>query len=202
MAPVTAHALTLPELERALVRQPPHSMPFAEYRFSRLMKRAATASGTLEYRAVDSWVRIVETPNPERSEIDQDQIRVRRGDGAERRMSLSRAPQLRLLLDCLRALLEGRISRLGDEFQVVLAGGDAGWALRIKPLDARLAKSVARIDVYGSGDSMRCMEVTEPDGDASITLLGPRQPETAEPLRLTASAERARVEALCRIGHR
>lgn len=190
-APVPASAKTLAELEKALMRPPPQSTPFVEYRFSHLLKRAAIATGTLEYREDGAWVRTVDTPRPERAEIIDDEIRMRRGDGPERRASLSRAPQLRMLLDSLRALLQGRITQLGDEFDVSLSSHGPAWGLRLAPRDARLSRQVARIDVFGTGDAPACIEMVEPDGDASFTLLGDAKP--AEKL-----ADRAAVEARCR----
>jgi Outer membrane lipoprotein carrier protein LolA-like len=190
LAPASASARSLAELEKALVRQPPQSTPFVEYRFSHMLKRAAVANGRLEYREAGVWVRSVDSPRPEQAEIANDEIRMRRGDGPERRVSLSRAPQLRLLLDSLRALLEGRITRLGDEFEVTLTSNGQSWGLRLAPRDAALARKVARIDVFGVGDAPSCIEMAEPDGDASFTLLGAAAP--------AALADRASVEARCR----
>ncbi len=197
MAPAITAARTLPELERALVRQPPQSTPFTEYRFSRLMKRVMVARGTLEYREPGVWVRTQDLPNPERAEISNEEIRLRRGGGAERRIALSRAPQLRLLLDSLRALLEGRVSQLGDRFEVSLTSNDAAWGLRLVPRDARQAKEVAHILVFGSGDAPECIEVAEPDGDASFTLLGLAAAEQVEP-EADTGAMRTRIQTRCR----
>ena len=174
-APVPASAKTLAELEKALMRPPPQSTPFVEYRFSHLLKRAAIATGTLEYREDGAWVRTVDTPRPERAEIIDDEIRMRRGNGPERRASLSRAPQLRMLLDSLRALLEGRITRLGDEFETRFTSRESGWGLRLAPRDATLARKVRRIDVYGVGDAPSCIEMAEPDADygQSFSMLRP-----------------------------
>jgi hypothetical protein len=200
LAPATTPARTIPELERDLRRQPPQVEPFTEYRFSRLLKRPAVASGTLEYREADVWVRNVEQPAPETAVISQGEIRIRRGTGAERRLSMSRAPQLQVLLESLQALIEGRISRLASDFDVSLGSKGEAWGLRLTPRDARLAQTIARIDVFGSADAVSCIEVAEPDGDASITLLGDAHAGEAwatgaGDLRL----ERARVESKCRI---
>jgi hypothetical protein len=187
---VPASARDLAELEKALVRQPPQSTPFVEYRFSHLLKKAAVASGTLEYRGSGVWVRTVDSPRAERAEIGNDEIRMRRGAEPERRVSLARAPQLRLLLNSLRALLEGRITQLGDEFEVTLATRGDAWGMRLLPRDAKIARKVARIDVFGTADEPGCIETAEPDGDASFTLLG----GTLE----GALKDRATVETRCR----
>lgn len=195
LAPLAVPARTLPELERALARDPPQVTPFTEYRFTRLMKRVVIADGVLEYRARGVWVRRVEKPTPESAEIANGEIRVRRGAGAERRISLDRAPQLRLLLDSLGAMLEGRITTLDPLFTVSMKSSESGWAIRLEPRDAKFSKHVARIDVFGTGDAPGCIEIAEPDGDASFTLLGDTQlPRASGDQR----PERADVEARCR----
>ncbi len=199
LATVAAPARTLPELERALARQPPHSTSFQEFRFSRLMTRAAVATGTLEYRQPGNWVRTVETPRVERAEINGDEVRVRRGSGAERRFDLARAPQLRLLLQSLQALLGGHLSTLEEEFQLSFVSQDPAWGLRLTPRDARLSKSVLHIDVFGAGDAATCIEVAEPDGDASFTLLGSTPSHATPGAAKQDRAERARVESQCRL---
>lgn len=192
LAPIPASARTLAELEKALARQPPQSTSFVEYRFSRLLKRAAISKGTLEYRQAGVWVRTVESPRLERAEITNDEVRLRRGQGEERKLSLARAPQLRMLLDSLEALLEGRITRLGDEFDVTLDSRGSSWGLRFRPQDASLLRKIARIDIFGTDDAPHCIEMAEPDGDAAFTLLGGAGSQTPLP-------DRAAVEALCRV---
>jgi len=190
LGPVPTSAAALLELEKALAREPPQSTSFVEYRFSRLMKRAAIATGTLEYRGAGTWVRTVDSPRAERAEIADEEIRVRRGDGPERRVPLARAPQLRLLLDSLHALFDGRISQVGDTLATTLTSRDSAWRLRLEPRDPAMARQVARIDVFGTADAPTCIEMVEPDGDASFTLLGSTP--------AAAPSDRDAVEARCR----
>lgn len=189
-APLPVSARTLAELEKALVRQPPHSTTFVEYRFSRLMTRAAIASGTLEFREAGVWVRSVEKPRAERAEIVDGEIHLTRTDGSERRIPLARAPQLRLLLESLRALLEGRISRMEDSFEITLVARESAWGLRLAPRDPALARKVAHIDVFGRDDAPACIEMVEPGGAASLTLLATTP--------VTAPTDRHAIEARCR----
>ncbi len=179
------------ELEQRLKRTPPISTPFVEYRFSHLLKRPLRTSGLLEYRADGVMARTVDAPYRERTEIAGDEVRMRRGDQPERRMSLQRAPQMRLLLGAFRALLEGRLAPLGADFEVTLAEHEDRWLLTLKPRDARLAGKLARIDVHGSADRPVCLESIEPDGDATLTMFA----AAYESLR----PDRAELEKSCRI---
>jgi hypothetical protein len=187
----TARALGVDELEQRLKRTPPVSAPFVEYRFSRLLKRPLRTAGLLEYRADGVLARTVDEPYREHTEVAGDEVRIRRGDRPQRRLSLQRAPQLRLLLGSFRALLEGRFAPLAGDFTMTLEEGGELWTLTLTPRDAGLARALARIHVHGIADRIACLESTEPDGDATLTIFGP-DPGGPRP-------ERRALESACRI---
>jgi hypothetical protein len=197
LASTAASGRSLDELERALKRTPPVKTAFVEFRFSHLLKKPLRSSGTLEYRADGVMARIVELPNRETTEVIGDQVRIARAGRSPRTMSLQRAPQMRVLLGSFRALLEGRLTPLQQDFNVALDDGGAQWTLTLKPKDAALAKHLARIEVHGNGDQPACVEALEPDGDGALTLFA----AGGVPLTgATASATPARteIEKLCR----
>jgi hypothetical protein len=166
----TASGRSLEELEHALARTPPVSTRFVEYRFSHLMKKPLRTSGTLEYRADGVMTRKVETPFQETTDIEGDTVRIARAGRAPRTISLQRAPQLRVLLGSFRALLEGKLTPLASDFDITLEDHEQNWTLTLQPHDARLAKQLDRIRVFGIGDRPTCLEALEPDGDAALTL--------------------------------
>ncbi|HEV7606656.1 MAG TPA: LolA-related protein [Steroidobacteraceae bacterium] len=185
-----AHSLGLEELETKLVRKPPVVTAFVDYRFSHVLRSAVRSSGTLEYRADEALVRTVTSPFREQAEVVGDEVRIRRGERPERRVSLQRIPQLRVLLGSFRAMLDGHVSQLSQDFNVALAEQPTGWALTLRPLDTRLARYLARIEVHGSADRPHCLEVVEPDGDVTLTFL-----EVPPDERISA---RPALESLCR----
>lgn len=187
---IPAHGLGIEDLEAKLVRKPPVVTPFVDFRFSHVLKAAARSSGTLEYREDEALVRTVTSPFREQAEVMGDEVRIRRGERPERRVSLQRIPQLRVLLGSFRAMLDGQVGRLSQDFNVVLAEQAHGWTLTLRPLDAKLAKYLAHIEVHGSADRPRCLEVVEPDGDATLTFL-----DTAPDERIST---RPALEKLCR----
>ncbi len=160
-----------------------------------MLKRPTRVTGGLEYRADGVMIRNVASPRPERSEVSGDEVRIARGDGPARRISLQRAPQLRILLSSFRAMLEGRITPLAQDFDISLDGERGSWKLGLRPLDARVAAYLERIDVYGRGPRLHCMEATEPDGDATLTLFG----NSGIP---ALSESRIDIEQFCRAGAR
>jgi hypothetical protein len=188
----TAPSRGLEELERRLTRTPPVSTDFVEYRFSHLLKKPLRSSGTLEYRADGVMVRNVVAPTREVTEVDGEQVRIRRAGKPARTLSLQRAPQLRVLLGSFRALLEGRLTPLQQDFAVTLDEREADWTLTLEPRDPGLARHLAHIDVHGSGDRPACVEALEPDGDGALTLF------TAAPAGNTLPT-RAELERQCRV---
>jgi hypothetical protein len=181
---------SLEDLEQRLARDPPVSTPFVEYRFSRVLKRPASASGTLEYRTDGVLVRDVELPYRERALVSGDSVSLQREGRAERRFPLERAPQLRVLLEGFRALLDGKLSTLRDDFTVRLDEAGRRWTITLTPLDASLARRLTSLRIEGSDDRPTCLEIAMPDG-ASYTLLGAKVPVRETPTR-------AELEAICR----
>jgi len=149
---------------------------FVEYRFSHLLKKPLRSSGTLEYRADGVLARNVDSPYREVTEVQGDEVRMTRGDKPTRTLSLQRAPQLRVLLGSFRALLEGTLVPLQQDFEISLTEDAARWTLTLKPHDAQLARHLASIEVFGSGDRPGCLEALEPDGDGAITLMSDTAP--------------------------
>ncbi len=181
----------LEELELRLARTPPVSTNFVEYRFSHLLKKPLRSSGTLEYRADGVMVRNVVAPAREVTEVDGEQVRITRAGKPARTLSLQRAPQLRVLLGSFRALLEGRLTPLQQDFVVTLDEHESNWTLSLEPRDPGLARHLARIDVHGIDDRPACLEALEPDGDGALTLF------TAAPAGKTLPTRRE-LESLCR----
>ena len=171
------------------------STGFVEYRFSHLLKKPLQVGGILEYRADGVLVRKVESPYLELTEVIGDQVHITRTGKPPRTVSLQRVPQLRVLLDSFRALLEGKLQPLSVDFDIALEDAAAGWKLTLTPKDAQLRKYLAHIDVFGAGDRPECLEAVEHDGDASLTLFG------SAPVSLAQAPlpGRAELESRCRL---
>jgi hypothetical protein len=103
------------------------------------------------------------------------------------------------MLDSFRALLEGRLAPLAQDFELVLTGEAARWTLTLKPRDARLARQLASIEVFGNGDRPSCLQALEPDGDGAITLLGENL-LADQPAARGKQPTRAELEHTCRAG--
>jgi len=191
-----ASSRALEEFQQQLARTRPVTTGFVEYRFSHLLKKPLRNSGTLEYRADGVLARNVDTPYHEITEVSGDQVRIARADKPARTFSMQRAPQLRVLLGSFRALLDGHLTPLQQDFDVQLAEDAPRWTLTLKPRDAGLARHLASITVFGAGERPQCLEAIEPDGDGAVTLL--RDARTAEGNKEDKLPTRAEVEHTCR----
>ena len=190
-----AQGRSLEELERGLQRTPPVTTAFVEYRFSHLLEKPLRSSGTLEYRADGTLARHVDTPRRETTEVTGDTLRIARAGRPDRTLSLARAPQLRVLLGSFRALLEGRLAPLAQDFEITFDDQATRWTLVLAPREPALARHLERITVYGSGDRPACVEAVEPDGDGAFTLLSDTNAVVADAASPTT---RAGLEQLCR----
>lgn len=138
----------------------------------RVLDKPLVVSGEMSWLGGDRLERRVDKPSRDVSTIADGEVTQEREGRKPRSFSLKRAPQLKLLLDSFVALLGGDASRLDEAFDVSLGRDADRWALTLTPRDARLAKQIASLQVYGSGNTPRCLRMNEPDGDMSIDLLG------------------------------
>lgn len=139
----------------------------------KMLDKPLVVSGELAWLGGDALERTVEHPAREVSTIAKGEVTQQREGRATRSFSLKRAPQLQLLLDSFVALLGGDASRLEQAFAVQhSADGSGHWTLTLTPRDAKLAQTVSRIDIDGSGNEPHCMRMEEADGDVAIDLLG------------------------------
>jgi hypothetical protein len=178
LLPLPCVATPAPDADaaRALItslnRPAPARTAFAEARFMRVLDKPLVVSGELAWLGGDRLERRVDKPTKETSTIADGEVTQEREGKKPRSFSLKRAPQLKVLLDSFVALLAGDPSRLGESFEVGLARDADRWQLTLTPRDPRIAKQIAGIHVYGSGNTPRCMRMDESDGDTSIDLLG------------------------------
>lgn len=190
-APPAAAALI-----QGLAQSAPARTAFAEARFMQILERPLVVSGQLAWLGGDHLERRVDAPHAEVSTIADGEVTLARGDRPPRRFALSRAPQLRVLLDSFVALLGGDATRLAAAFGIEATGEASGaWTLVLTPRDARVARAVASITVDGHARATRCIATRDADGDLTIDLLG----DLAS--RMPAQPTPDALHALCRGAH-
>jgi hypothetical protein len=180
----------------ALGQPAPARTPFAEARFMQVLDRPLVVSGELAWLGGDKLQRHVIHPNDETATIADGEVTQQRAGKSPRHFSLSRAPQLQVLLDSFVALLSGDAGRLQQAFEIRQTGDPAAaWTLILVPRDAKVARTVASIAIDGDGKTSRCMRMQEADGDLAIDLLGPLAS------KMPAQPTREALLALCQGAH-
>ena len=191
-APAAATSSSASSLIAALGQPAPARTAFAEARFMRMLDRPLVVSGELAWLGGDQLQRRVDHPNQETATIADGEVTQQRAGKSPRRFSLTRAPQLQVLLDSFVALLSGDAGRLQQAFEIRYTGVASGrWTLSLTPRDATVAKSIASITIDGDGKQSRCMRMQEADGDLAIDLLGPLA------AKMPAQPTRDALQALC-----
>jgi hypothetical protein len=155
-----------------LARPAPATTPFVEVRYSKLLDQPLIVAGQLEYLEGGALVRAVKEPFQERTEIKGETVTVERVGRSPRKFSLKRAPELRSMLAGFGAVLGGGRAALEQDFNLALSGDEAHWRLSMTPKSASVVKYVRDIVIQGRGDEPRCIVVAQPDGQASVTLVG------------------------------
>jgi len=188
-------AATARALVTSLGRPAPASTPFAEARFMKVLDQPLVVTGQLAWLGGDRLERKVERPNRETSTITDGEVTQQREGREPRHFSLKRAPQLQILLDSFVALLSGDAKRLEQAFVIQHSGDDARrWTLTLIPRDAKLVRTVSRIEIDGHDNEPRCMRMQEADGDVAVDLLGDLA------TKMPAAPTREALAALCQGG--
>lgn len=164
-----------------LARPAPANIEFTEVRFSTLLRTPLIVSGQLGYDGPASLDRRVRTPYREDTAIRGESVQVERAGEPARSFALRRAPELRGLLNSFTALLAGDAAAIRRSFDVSVTGEEIGWTLELTPKDARAKRRLEHIIVHGANDEPHCFSMLNPDGGASVMLLGERSKASIGP---------------------
>ena len=193
VAAATAADPQLDALLASLARPTPAQIGFLELRDSPLLEAPTRTAGTLARPEEGMLVKAVDWPYRETTTIAREHVIVERTHERTRRFALGRAPELEGLLASFDALLGADRERLERHYRIEheLAGPD--WAIALTPRDRRLSRRIAQVLLRGSGESLRCMELSETSGARTVTVLG----TDLEALR---EAHDETLRAYCRTG--
>lgn len=172
MPATSVAALEADSLIRDLAKPAPAALAFTEVRFSPLLRAPLIVRGELGYQGPENFDRQVHEPWREQARIRAGSVHVQRDDGASRSFALHRAPELEGLLAGFSALLAGDPAAVRQRFSMVAHEVDGRWTLELTPRDARLRKHMERIVIEGAAGELRCLTTTQPNGSASVMLLG------------------------------
>ncbi|AOV15845.1 hypothetical protein BJI67_01075 [Acidihalobacter aeolianus] len=165
--PAGATGWNLTDLLAGFSRVTDASADYTEVRHSSFVDVPLVSHGRLVYRAPGYLAKTGEGGGY----VVQGNVAEILGSDPPRRVQLDDYPPLAALIAALRATLSGNAAVLHRYFKPELSGDAAAWRLRLLPLQASLNQAIEQIELYGSGNRLRRVEVAQSGGDRSRLTL-------------------------------
>jgi hypothetical protein len=170
------------QLMQSLAQRGAERASFVERKFIAILDKPLESSGELRYIPPDRLEKRTLKPKPELLVLDRDRFSVERGNQTHS-LRLSDYPEIAAFVESLRGTLAGDRKALERFYRLELYGNQERWTLVMFPSDTKLAALVLRIDVTGTRERVRSIEILQTDGDRSLM--------TVERIAGTASAAKA-----------
>jgi len=166
-----AHAAPLDEVMRGFAAIRASTARFAEERTMPELDLPLPSRGTLSWRAPDWLEKHTTEPVEEFLRIEGDLLTLERPARGERQsLSLDRAPEIRPLVEALRATLAGDAATLSRHHEVSFSGTEAAWQMVLVPRSARTRAAVQRVALSGHGAAIRIVETQGGGGTARMVI--------------------------------
>lgn len=161
----------LAQVMRQLAAVPAVEATFREEKTLAMLQQPLVATGVLYYRAPNFLRKKTLSPQPEDYEADGDWLTVETPVAGRKQFDLNGYPQLRPLVEAIRATQAGDQVTLARYYQLDFQGTPADWVLRLTPRAAEAAQYVAAIVLRGRQERIFSVETLEPDGDRSLMTI-------------------------------
>lgn len=171
---------TLPErpadveaLFARFARVPGLEARFTETKHLALLAVPLESRGRLYFVPTGHLTRIVEAPERVTLRITPDELRLSTG-GKDEVIDLRTNARLREFVTSLVRVFRGDLVDLRRSFEVVYAKSETDplrWTLTLTPRDEALQRMLKKLELHGARISVERIEVTEPNGDRSVTKI-------------------------------
>lgn len=162
-----AAAWDIDQLMQSLAKTKAGRASFVEKKYMAMLERPLESSGELRYTAPDRLEKRTLKPRPENMLIEGDTLTLERGR-QKHTLQLSDYPELVGFIDSIRGTLSGDRKALERTFRLKLEGNAERWTLTLFPTDAKLLTSVHLIEIAGTRDNVRSINIIQTDGDRSL----------------------------------
>jgi outer membrane lipoprotein-sorting protein len=153
----------------ALRAVPESRATFVEEKEVPELDRPIVSRGILAWRAPDRLEKRTLEPAPEVFLIEGDRLTLERPQrGLRETIALDAAPEIRPLVEALRATLAGDIATLRQHHEVSFGGDAAQWRITLVPRSLRLRGAVQRITLEGRGGFLAVVETQGNDGRSRL----------------------------------
>jgi hypothetical protein len=132
------------------------------------------STGSLHYRRPGFLEKRTDAPAEERLVVDGDQVEMASAGQQSRSFDLGQAPELRALVDSVRAPLAGDLVTLRREFVMRASGRPAAWVLELAPLNARAAHLLRLVRLAGSDTELLEVVTVQANGDELSMQIRPQ----------------------------
>lgn len=172
LQPVIAFAASwdIDQLMQSLAKTKAGRATFVEKKYLSLLDRPVESSGELRYTAPDHLEKRTIKPKPENMVVDGDTLLLERGR-QKHTLQLQEYPELAGFISSIRGTLSGDRKALENAFRLKLDGPAERWTLTLFPTDAKLATSVHLIEITGTRDNVRSINIIQTDGDRSMMTI-------------------------------
>jgi outer membrane lipoprotein-sorting protein len=144
---------------------PSSNATFVEEKEVPELDRPIVSRGTLAWRAPDRLEKRTTEPAPELFLVEGDRLTLERPQrGLRETIALDTAPEIRPLVEALRATLAGDIATLRQHHEVSFSGEPARWRIVLVPRSLRLRGAVQRITLEGSAGFLAMVETQGNEG--------------------------------------
>lgn len=144
---------------------------FREEKTLAMLQQPLVATGILYYRAPAFLRKKTLSPQAENYEADGDWLTVETPTAGRKQFDLNGYPQLRPLVEAIRATQAGDRATLARYYQLDFQGTPADWILKLTPRAPEATQYVAAIILRGRQQQILSVETLEPDGDRSLMMI-------------------------------
>lgn len=154
------------QLMQSLAQRGAERASFVERKHLAILDKPLESSGELRFVPPDRLEKRTLKPRPESLVLDGDRLAIERGD-QKHALRLQDYPEIAAVVESIRGTLAGNRKALERVYRLELYGNQERWTLVLFPSDTKLAALVLRIDVTGTRDRVRSIEILQADGDRS-----------------------------------
>ncbi len=175
-APALRAEAPLDALMRGFAARRANDATFTEEKTLPELDEPLRSSGTLSWRAPDRLEKHTTEPVEEMLRVEGDRLTIARQGAPPRTLSLDQAPEIRPLVEAIRATLAGDLATLRRYYAVEFSGAapEQGWTMVLIPLSARVRAAVQRITLAGRGAAVLSVE-TQQGGGFTRMRIGQRR---------------------------
>lgn len=172
LAPSLARAAdwSLDTLMQTLASHPANRATFVESKTLAMLDAPVESSGELRFAAPDFLEMRTLEPKPQTLILQANQITLEM-DGRSRQFDLRDHPDIAVLINGIRATLNGDRKTLQRDYTVSLEGNAAKWSLTLIPVDPKARGRVRSIRIGGTQGRVQTIAVRQADGDSSLMTI-------------------------------